>query len=111
MKWTMLNQTDADLNEVLDDVMGQQNENVTAILSEIDGQQELEIQPPRLDEFRSHGVYVQIWNLTDGSQLHSASENISSYEKPLDPAALGKNEVVYSTVTINGTHLRVITRP
>ncbi|NJL95861.1 MAG: HAMP domain-containing protein [Anaerolineae bacterium] len=111
MNWTMLNQTDADLREVLDSVLWQDGERPLAILDRnSDGQYELTVSVPELDEFRTPGIYVQIWETSGAHTLYSYSDNFS-YTQPLDPGAVGHGKEQRSDVMIEGTRLRVITRP
>jgi signal transduction histidine kinase len=67
---------------------------------------------PRLDLFRASGVEVQVWSLDQAEpRLEAASNNIREYDMPLDPAALGTAEPVYTNVNINGRAMRVLTSP
>ncbi|MBC7870360.1 MAG: HAMP domain-containing histidine kinase [Chitinophagaceae bacterium] len=75
--------------------------------------------PPRVDIhlaslelFRASGVYVQAWEIVDGEPvLDSSSENVASYNIPLDSTELGRERPVFSNVRIEGTDLRVLTVP
>lgn len=105
LKWTMLSQVDTSLLQALDEVK------IPAILNyDENGQATLLISPPKLDEFRTPGIYIQIWE-NGATEPYSASDSIRAYIQPLDPEALGSTEEVRSDVTIEGTHFRVITRP
>ncbi|MBI4770650.1 MAG: HAMP domain-containing protein [Chloroflexi bacterium] len=65
---------------------------------------------PPLEVFSTPNVYVQVWD--NQGRLSASSANLGQYAQPLDPARLS---VVRSTgahdVTIQRTHLRVITHP
>ena len=108
LRWTMLNQVDTTLHRVLEDVLEE-----TRGRTEIgpDGELTLTAYVPRLDTFRTPGVYVQIWEVYSNVQLFSTSENLDTYMYALDANAIGAAEEVRSDVTINGAHLRVITQP
>lgn len=68
---------------------------------------------PQLDIFRASGVLVQAWSLQpDGtSTFAAASDNLGDYKDPLDPATLGVREPTVTNAFVNGTELRVLTRP
>jgi signal transduction histidine kinase len=108
LRWTMLNQVDTTLHRVLEEVLED-----TGGRMEIgpDGELLLTAYVPRLDTFRTPGVYVQIWEVYSQQQLFSSSENLGMYMHALDENAIGAPEEVRSDVSVNGTHLRVITQP
>jgi two-component system, OmpR family, sensor kinase len=108
LRWTMFNQIDSNLYRIVNEVL---SETGGTIEQGPQGQPQLTAYVPRLDTFRAPGVYVQIWEVYAGEELFSASENLGAYRDPLDNGSLGHNEEVWSTVTVNGTHLRVITKP
>lgn len=68
---------------------------------------------PQLDIFRASGVLVQAWAIQpDGtSEFAAASDNLGDYEKPLDPQTLGARDSTLTNAFVNGTELRVLTRP
>jgi len=109
LNWTLQAQVDNTLSRVLADVL---QETGGALEVTEAGQPRLTAYVPRLDTFRTPGVYVQIWEVYDGDpSLFSTSENLGAFTQPLDRRALGAAQEVRSEVTINGTHLRVITHP
>lgn len=108
LQWTMRDQVDKTLYDVLRGVL---NETGGTMELGNDGQPRLTAYVPRLDTFRTPGVYVQIWEVYREERLFSSSENLGAYSAPLDKNAIGKDYEVRSEVIINGTHLRVITRP
>lgn len=108
MQWTLLSQVDSTLQRILSDVLA---ETGSVVEDGPDGGPQLTAYVPALDTFRTPGVYVQIWEIYGGYQLFSASENLGTYIHPLDSDALGRQSESRSDVTINGTHLRVITKP
>lgn len=108
LSWTMVNQVDTTLHRVLSEVL--EGTGGTYEVGE-DGEPQLTAYVPRLDTFRTPGVYVQIWEVYTNQRLFSSSENLGAFADPLDRSALGKKEEVRSDVTVNGTHLRVITKP
>jgi two-component system OmpR family sensor kinase len=68
---------------------------------------ELGVNTPGLDLFAD--VYIQVWGRT--GQLQSASQNIRSYDRPLDVSTLQSSKPIYKDVTINSVDLRVLTVP
>ncbi len=108
LRWTMLSQVDSTLDRVLDDVL---DDTGGMMVTGPDGQPQLTAYVPRLDTFRTPGVYVQIWEVYREERLFSASENLGNFTDSLDPGAVGSDEEWRSDVTINDTHLRVITKP
>jgi two-component system, OmpR family, sensor kinase len=67
---------------------------------------------PRLDLFRASGVEVQVWSVDSADpRLEAASYNINEYDQPLDLAALGTEEPVFTNIVINGRQMRVLTTP
>lgn len=108
LRWAMLNQVDATLNRVTDDV---RHETRSAIVLGPNGQPQLTAYVPLLDTFRAPGVFVQIWKVGGEVGLVSSSQNLGGYDRALDPKVLPCSSDVQSTVTINGVNLRVITKP
>lgn len=108
LQWTMRDQVDNTLHDVLREVL-----NDTGGKMEIgqDGQPRLTAYVPRLDSFRTPGVYVQIWEVYREKSLFSSSENLGAFREALDEQAIGSTEEIRSDVFINGIHLRVITKP
>jgi two-component system, OmpR family, sensor kinase len=60
-----------------------------------------------LDAFND--IYVQIWG--PSQVLKSSSQNISRFNKPLDPSMLASGVPVYQTVEMNTNPVRVLTVP
>lgn len=108
LQWAMLNQVDITLDKVVDDVL---SETQSTIETDPNGNPRMTAYVPRLDAFRTPGVFVQIWEVNDGLELVSSSQNLGSHDKALDQQNLLASEEVRSEVTINGVHLRVVTRP
>lgn len=112
LQWMMLGQIDSDLQEVVRNFRDSQSESTTAMLDVgSDGRSLLIIRTPELDELRTPGVYLQVWQTQGGEQLISASYGIRSYTQPLDPSTLHTETRTYSNVRVRGTHLRVLTQP
>lgn len=72
---------------------------------------------PQIDAFGLSGVLVQVWNLsTDTPSLIDASQNITAYTQPLDPASLravlshNSPSTVYSNIVKNRSEWRVRTQ-
>jgi signal transduction histidine kinase len=108
LQWTMRDQVDTTLQRVLGEVL---EETGGTIMIGADGTPQLTAYVPLLDTFRTPGIYVQIWKVYQEEELFSKSENLGTFSDPLDPSAIGSAQEVRSNVTINGTHLRVITKP
>jgi two-component system, OmpR family, sensor kinase len=108
LQWTMRGQVDTTLKRVLNEVL---EETGGTVKTAPDGTPQLTAYVPRLDTFRTPGIYVQIWEVYNGETLFSKSENLGTFNDPLDPKAIGEEKEVHSIVTINGTNLRVITKP
>jgi heavy metal sensor kinase len=108
LQWTMRDQVDKTLYDVLREVLDETGGTVD--VGE-DGQPRLTAFVPRLDTFRTPGVYVQIWEVYREERLFSSSENLGAFSSPLDENAIGLDYEVRSEVVINGIQLRVITKP
>lgn len=89
------------------------NNTNSALVGNFGGPRSIEVMLPSLDIFRASGVMVQAWQVDRGiPQYVVGSANIRGYTDPLDPAALGSSEPVFSNVvTPNGVELRVLTAP
>lgn len=108
LQWTMRDQVDKTLHDVLNEVLRETGGKMEITA---EGQPRLTAYVPSLDTFRTPGVYVQIWEVYREEHLFSASENLGAYSLPLDKSAIGTAHEVRSEVSINGTHLRVFTKP
>lgn len=54
-------------------------------------------------------LFVQVWDAN--AKLHSSSQNIGSFNQPLDAEGLQSSLPVYKDVTIQGAHLRTLSVP
>lgn len=109
LRWTMISQVDSNLMKVLEEVEKKQKPAVFSVAQ--DGQPWVEVGVPELNAFRTPGIWVQIWKVVPEYELVSYSNDIHFLHESLDMEALGQAEIVRSTVTIDGVHLRVLTRP
>lgn len=68
--------------------------------------------PMQLDVFRASNVLVQVWLFSSEGNLtlSGTSDNITKYRQPLDPDAFETSDVRYTSVKINNTEVRVLTR-
>jgi signal transduction histidine kinase len=71
---------------------------------------QFDIQLPELDPFQKAGLYIQGW--TADGRLHTVSDNLQSYNEPLDPLGMPATQRVWRDVTLaGGARLRVLTVP
>lgn len=63
---------------------------------------------PKLETFQADDVYIQVI-YTDG-QVSAESENLGSFNQPLDPNALDQGAII-SEVFLGSVHIRVLTQP
>ncbi len=105
MDRTLRMQVDHNLHRALDDIEPE----VLAIFNE---RGELVYSPVlwQLDTFRSPGMYVQLM-LPDHEYPHNLTQSLGTYHAPLDSATIQADSETYSSVIINRTSLRIITRP
>lgn len=109
MRWTLVNEIDRTLDETAEQI----RRNSSAILvGEFSGPSTFRVRLPPLDVFRASGVYVQVWELTEEEpRFAAASNNLADYDQPLDARSLSAEVPTSNNVIIDGTELRVLTRP
>jgi len=64
---------------------------------------------PALELFQADGLYIQIINTH--SQVKRVSQNLGTFNKPLDMEKVGAEEIIIRDVRVNGAHVRVLTQP
>jgi two-component system, OmpR family, sensor kinase len=109
-RWTLISAIDNTLEETARQVIV----NSRAIpISQFGGRESILVDLPSLDIFRASGVLVQVWVqvTSDEPRLASWSANLLDYRAPLDRRMLGSDSPHYTSVTINGSNLRVLTSP
>ncbi|MEK7786933.1 MAG: histidine kinase dimerization/phospho-acceptor domain-containing protein, partial [Chloroflexota bacterium] len=63
---------------------------------------------PPLEIFQADGLYIQIIEVT--GQVQRVSQNLGSFNKPLDAENIGQEIVVIHDVTVGGARVRVLTQ-
>jgi signal transduction histidine kinase len=64
---------------------------------------------PPLEIFQADGLYIQIIDVT--GQVKRVSQNLGSFNKPLDAENIGQEIIVIHDVTVGGARVRVLTQP
>ncbi len=108
LHWVLLDSIDRTLDRTVDEVI-ENIEGPRVDLTFPEMRPALNFVLPDLDIFRASNVFVQVWNTNN--QLSSSSTNLGNYREPLDAAALTATQATRRDVVINGTPLRVLTRP
>ncbi len=113
MSWSWLDSIDQTLNATADQIILNSQ---AVVVREFGGGQDINVRLAELDVFRASGVHVQVWQTSDGEQsipprFVAASANVADFNRPLDAEALGSLTPVYHDITVDGTPLRVLTRP
>lgn len=105
----MRNQIDDNINSVLDDVQ----DNLTFYVTRDAEDEPLYYTPfyPDLRDVSTPGTFVQLWRADEPDFPVNLSGNFTLNNEPFDADALQKTQEVRSNVEIQGTGLRVITRP
>jgi signal transduction histidine kinase len=73
----------------------------------------IKISIPPLHSFYAAGIFVQAWRLGSGEEpiLEGSSTNIDSFDTPLDPQALGIEQIQLRNTTFEDRSVRVLTHP
>lgn len=109
LKRVMRNQIDENINTVLDDVQ----DNLTFYVTRNADNEPLYFTPfyPDLRGVSTPGAFVQLWRADEPDFPVNLSGDFMLNNEPFDADALQKEEEVRSNVELDGTALRVITRP
>ena len=96
VSYSMLRQDDDTLTKTADDILlaGRSSETLAFTLRAVD---------------LTTNVYVQVWGVTSG--LVNQSANSPELGHAFDPAALTGDQRTFTSVTVNATHMRVLTVP
>ncbi|MEZ4671150.1 MAG: HAMP domain-containing sensor histidine kinase [Anaerolineae bacterium] len=110
IRTTWIETVDSALRETADQVIKNSN---SYLVGTFGTPSHIEVRLPELDVFRASGVMVQAWSLNpDGShELGDQSNNLRSYDKPLDPEGFDNTLPRYTNVKISGWELRVLAVP
>jgi len=109
MDRTLVNTVDSTLDETATQVI--RNSRVQRF-GEFGGPIETLLRLPRLDIFRASDVGVQVWGVSQNApHLLDISANLGDWYQPLDAAALGSEQPIFSNIKINDREMRVLTRP
>lgn len=113
IRWSWLSYIDLNLQDTADQIIA---DSLAVSVPEFGGGSGVTVRLAELNVFRASGIAVQVWQTWDEGQpiepnFLGASDNLRNFERPLNPYALGSTEAVFHDLKVDGSALRVLTRP